>query len=114
MVAFRLPKGSPEEQQQRAEAVQHATRGAAEVPLGVAEAAAGLLTRLGQLEPLISPSMLSDLRVGRLMAVAAARGALENVAIDLESITDAAYVKAVRARVTEIEERLAATQEVAG
>ena len=114
MAAFRLPKGLPEERQKRTEAVQHATRGAAEVPLGVAETAAGLLARLGQLEPLISPSMISDLRVGRLMAAAAVRGALENVAINLESITDAAYVKAMRARMAEIEERLAATQEVAG
>jgi len=58
--------------------------------------------------------MISDLRVGRLMAAAAVRGALENVAINLESITDASYVKAMRARLAEIEERLAATQEVAG
>ena len=58
--------------------------------------------------------MISDLRVGRLMAAAAVRGALENVAINLESITDASYVRAMKARLAEIEERLAATQEVAG
>ena len=35
--------------------------------------------------------MISDIRVGRLMASAAVRGAIENVAINLESITDAAF-----------------------
>ena len=52
--------------------------------------------------------MLSDLRVGQLMAAAAVRGALENVAINLESITDAAFAARLRsdsatllARVTE-------------
>jgi formiminotetrahydrofolate cyclodeaminase len=43
-----------------------------------------------------SASMLSDLRVGRLMAAAAARGALENVAINLESITDADFADRLR------------------
>ncbi len=114
VAAFRLPKASPEEQQRRAEAIQQATRGAAEVPLRVAEAATALDVQLGQLEPLVSPSMISDLRVGRLMVAAAARGALENVAINLESITDVAYVKAMRARAAEIESRLAAPQTVPG
>ena len=114
MTAFRLPKASPEEQQKRAEAIQQATRGAAEVPLRVAESAAALDARLGQLEPLISPSMISDLRVARLMAAAAVRGALENVAINLESITDASYVKAMRGRAAELELRFSAAQSVAG
>jgi formiminotetrahydrofolate cyclodeaminase len=35
--------------------------------------------------------MLSDIRVGRLMAAAAVRGALENVSINLESITDGSF-----------------------
>ncbi|HXZ20774.1 MAG TPA: cyclodeaminase/cyclohydrolase family protein, partial [Candidatus Acidoferrales bacterium] len=114
MTAMKLPKGTPEEQQKRAEAIQQATRGAAEVPLRVAEVAASLLDRLGQLEPLISPSMMSDLRVGRLMAAAAVRGALENVAINLDSITDAAYVKAMRGRTTALEERLATAKVAVG
>jgi glutamate formiminotransferase/formiminotetrahydrofolate cyclodeaminase len=114
MTAFRLPKGTPEEQQKRADAVQQATRRAAEVPLQVAQAASDLLGTLGQLEPLISPSMLSDLRVGRLMTAAAVRGALENVAINLDSITDPAYVKAMRARMSAMEERLTAAPVAAG
>jgi len=114
MTAFRLPRGTPEEQHKRTEAIQQATRGASEVPLRVAQAAGDLLGLLGQLEPLISPSMLSDLRVGRLMAAAAVRGALENVVINLDSITDPAYVQAMRARMAAIEERLAAAPVAAG
>ena len=114
MAAFKLPKGTAAEQQKRTGAIQQATRGAAEVPLRVAEAAAGLLDRLGQLEAMISPSMMSDLRVGRLMAAAAVRGALENVAINLESIADAAYVQTMRSRIAAMEERLTAAQVAAG
>ena len=114
MAAFKLAKGTAEEQQKRTEAIQQATRGAAEVPLRVAEAAAALLGQLGQLEPMVSPSMMSDLRVGRLMAAAAVRGALENVAINLESITDAAYVQAMRARTATVEKRLDAAKVAVG
>jgi len=114
MAAYKLPKNTPEEQRRREDAVQQATRGAAEVPLQVAEAAAELFERLGQLEPISSPSMLSDLRVGRLMAAAAARGALENVAINLESISDAGYSATMRARAAALEARLASSPVTAG
>ena len=114
MAAFKLPKGTAEEQQSRAEAIQAATKGAAEVPLRVAETAASLLVLLGQLEPMISPSMMSDLRVGRAMAAAAVRGALENVAINLDSITDPDYVNAMRSRMGVMELRLSTAQVGAG
>jgi formiminotetrahydrofolate cyclodeaminase len=52
--------------------------------------------KLGQLEAIASPSMTSDIRVGRLMAGSAVRGALENVAINLESITDAGFAAKMR------------------
>jgi formiminotetrahydrofolate cyclodeaminase len=40
--------------------------------------------------------MLSDTRVGRLMAGAAVRGALENVRINLESINDSGFSARLR------------------
>jgi glutamate formiminotransferase / formiminotetrahydrofolate cyclodeaminase len=106
LAAFKLPKETPEEQRQRDEAIQKATRGAAEVPLTVARKAAEIFDYLGQLEAISSASMLSDLRVARLMAAAGARGALANVAINLDSITDASYVAAMRKQSAEIEARL--------
>ncbi len=107
MAAFRLPKVTPQEESARKAAIQRATRGATEVPLEVAETAAALYELLGQLEPLSSASMISDLRVGRLMAAAAARGALENVSINLESITDAEYAAAMREKAAAVELRIA-------
>jgi len=114
LAAYKLPKGTPEEQQRRDAAIQRATREAAEVPMHVAEAATELYERLGQLESVAAASMLSDLRVGRLMAAAAARGALENVAINLESITDASYVASMQARAAALEARLASSPVAAG
>jgi glutamate formiminotransferase/formiminotetrahydrofolate cyclodeaminase len=96
MAAYKLPQGTPEEQGRRAEAIQQVLKGAAQVPLEVARKAAQLFDRLGQLESMSSPSMLSDIRVGRLMASAAVRGALENVAINLESISDTGFVGAMK------------------
>ena len=97
MAAYKLPQVAPGEQSRREDAVQQALRGAAQVPLEVARKAAELFDELGQLETISSPSMLSDIRVGRLMAAAAVRGALENVRINLESITDKACADAMRA-----------------
>jgi formiminotetrahydrofolate cyclodeaminase len=91
MAAYKLPQSTPEEQGRRESAIQSALQGAAEVPMEVARKAAHLFDLLGQLEKIASPSMLSDIRVGRLMATAAVQGALANVAINLESITDAGF-----------------------
>lgn len=91
MAAYQLPQSTSEEQGRRASAIQNALQGAASVPMEVARKAAEIFDRLAELERIASPSMLSDIRVGRLMAGAAVRGALENVAINLESITDAVF-----------------------
>jgi len=109
MAAFKLPQGSAEENKQRDTAIQTATRGAAEVPLHVAESGVALLERLGQLGPIAAASMKSDLDVACLMAAAGARGALANVEINLDSITDAVYVAAMRQKVAGLRERLAET-----
>lgn len=96
MAAYKLPQGNADDQRRRDDAIQRALQGAANVPIEVARRAADIFERLGQLESISSPSMLSDIRVGRLMAAAGARGALENVAINLESITDAAFAERMR------------------
>jgi glutamate formiminotransferase / formiminotetrahydrofolate cyclodeaminase len=108
MAAYKLPQTTPDEQRNRDQAIQHALHDAAKVPLAVARKSVDVFERLGQLEAISSASMLSDLRVGRLMAAAAVRGALENVAINLESITDPSFADRLRsesatllARVTE-------------
>ncbi len=113
VAAARLAKATPEEQKKRAEALDSATRHAAEVPLEVALRSAGLLDLLQQLEPVASPAMKSDLRTADALARAAARGAMENVAINLESIEDAGYVAEMKKRVAAIEARCERTPAVA-
>jgi glutamate formiminotransferase/formiminotetrahydrofolate cyclodeaminase len=114
LAALKLPKESPEERSRRDIAVETATRHAAEVPMDTALAAVEVFEKLVQLEAIASPSMLSDLHVGRLMAVAAARGALENVTINLASIHDSAYVSEMKSRAAAVEARLAAIPVTAG
>jgi glutamate formiminotransferase / formiminotetrahydrofolate cyclodeaminase len=106
MAAYKLPKETSEEERHRDAAIQTALHGAASVPLEVARRAAEVFDRLGQLEPIASPSMYSDIRVGRLMAAAAVRGALENVAINLESITDSAFASRLRSESASLAARL--------
>src|SRR5229473_2850668 len=109
MAAFKLPQGNAEETQRREEAIQSATRNAAEVPLQVAERSVALFERLGQLASIAAASMKSDLEVARLMAAAGARGALANVEINLDNITDANYVTSMRAKSAALRERLGET-----
>jgi len=109
MAAYRLPQESAEEKRLRAEAIQLATRGAAEVPMQVAERSVALFERLGQLASIAAASMKSDLEVARLMAAAGARGALANVEINLDSIADANYVTSMRAKNAALRERLGET-----
>jgi glutamate formiminotransferase len=107
LAAMRLPKETPEEQQRREAAIQSATKHAAEIPLAVAQTALGVYERLGQLAAISAASMSSDLRVGRLLAAAAVRGALANVEINLESLADAEFAAAMRRRAAELGSRLA-------
>jgi glutamate formiminotransferase/formiminotetrahydrofolate cyclodeaminase len=107
MAAHRMPQGNTEETAQRDAAIEAATKRAAEVPLQVAEKAAQLNSRLLQLEAISAASMKSDLQVARLMAVAAAKGALANVEINLDGMKDAIYVANIKGKVAELRTRLA-------
>jgi glutamate formiminotransferase len=109
MAAFKLPQGDAKETRTREETIQEATRGAVEVPLHVAERTVALFERLGQLEAIAAASMRSDLKVARYMAAAGARGALANVEINLDGMTDAGYVQSMRAKAAALRERLEKT-----
>ncbi|HEY1425011.1 MAG TPA: glutamate formimidoyltransferase [Candidatus Acidoferrum sp.] len=109
MAAFKLPQGDAGEIAARNEAIQSGTKGAAEVPLRVAERAVALFERLGQLETIAAASMKSDLHVARLMAEAGARGAIANVEINLDGIKDAMYVTAKRQAISALRNKMGAT-----
>src|SRR5580704_7618497 len=106
IAAFKLPQGNDEEVQKRESSIQSATKGAADVPMQVAERTVALFERLGQLDAIAAASMRSDLEVARYMAAAGARGALANVEINLDSISDGAYVAQIRAKIASLRERL--------
>ncbi|HKT46680.1 MAG TPA: glutamate formimidoyltransferase [Candidatus Acidoferrales bacterium] len=106
MAAFKLPQNNAEETRRRDEAIQSATKGAADVPLDVAERTVALFERMGQLRPITPASMSSDLEVGRLLAAAAARGALANVEVNLAGIKDSNYTADIRQKVSALRERL--------
>src|SRR3989442_5879539 len=106
MAAFKLSQETAQETQQREEGIQKTTKGAAEVPLHVAERTVELFERLGQLDAIVAASMRSDLQVARLMAEAGVRGALANVEINLDGLKDAAYVASMRTKIAALRERL--------
>jgi glutamate formiminotransferase / formiminotetrahydrofolate cyclodeaminase len=108
MAAYKLPRSTSDEERDREAAIQKSLQGAAIVPLEVARRAADVFDMLGQLEPISSPSMLSDVKVGRLLASAAVQGALENVRINLESITDEKFAARMRAESASLEQRVGA------
>jgi glutamate formiminotransferase len=98
--AYKLAKDAPG----RASAIQAALKLAAEVPLETAERAARVGTILELLEEIGSPSMASDVSVGRMMAEAAVGSALANVETNLGSITDAEFVADARKRIEDLAE----------
>ncbi len=91
MAAYKKPKD------ERAPFVEKALHGAAEVPLQVYERAARMERRLEALQ--IPAKFGSDLAVAKALIVAAKKGVMENVQINLESIQDADFRATVQARV---------------
>ena len=114
LAAHRLPKETGQDARRRDAAIREAWIKAVEAPLEVARRAAALFEKLGQLESIAASSMLSDVRVGRMMAATAVRGSLENVTTNLESIDDGAYVKRVRDEVLSLASRITESPVSAG
>ncbi|MFZ0819684.1 MAG: cyclodeaminase/cyclohydrolase family protein, partial [Candidatus Acidiferrales bacterium] len=107
LTAYKLPKDTPEDDSRREAAIAKALSFASEVPMGVAELVSKLYEQLGQLEPITPASMKSDLQVARMMAVAAAHGALANVETNLESLTSRDFVIEMRFRIAAVHATLA-------
>lgn len=106
MASYRLPQGTESERQKRRGQIQEALKGAAVVPLEVAKVALAVYEQLGLLESKSIPAAAADLNVGRLMAVACVRGALKNVMVNLEEITDADFNGKMQSEIAELESRI--------
>lgn len=93
--AFKLPKETDEEKAARKEAIQRETKYAAEVPMEVARTASSLLPMIDAAARRGNSNAVTDATVAMMCARTAVIGALLNVRINLTSITDEAFVKAM-------------------
>ena len=88
MAGFGLPKESDEQKILRREAIRAATLRAAEVPYETATLALELLQCLPELARTGNANAVTDVGVSGLLASAAAKGALFNVDINLDSLPE--------------------------
>jgi formiminotetrahydrofolate cyclodeaminase len=107
MDAFGLPKGSDEEKKTRAEAIQSATKYAAEIPLKVMQTAAKSYELLSEMANNGNPASVSDVGVGALATRACIEGAAMNVRINLGPLKD----KKIRTRLQKRVQKVSADSE---
>lgn len=86
--AYRLPKDTEEQKEERTLEIQKALQCAIAVPLETAERSLDALKLLGELADIGTPNALSDVAVGAQLAQVAVKGASYNVGANLGSITD--------------------------
>jgi formiminotetrahydrofolate cyclodeaminase len=103
--ARRMPRGSNEERQVRANAVEEALKGAANVPLEVARHAVRVAELLETLAELGDPAWLSDSAAGAQFALAATVSARYNVLVNVREIEDEEFAAEHRARADDLVER---------
>ena len=106
LTAFKLPKDTQEEKEQRAEAIQDAMKNAARVPLGVANDALQVMDLAEKAIRNGNRNAVSDGAVGTMMARTAVLGALFNVKINLASVKDKAFVEEMMREVNKLESRV--------
>ena len=103
MEAFKLPKTTDEEKSTRSKAIQIAMKGAADVPMSVAEKAFQVMDLSAAVVEKGNKNAVTDGMVSAMMARTAVLGALLNVKINLGSIKDTDYVTAMTKRVDQLE-----------
>ncbi len=97
VAAYKMPKGSFDEQQARKAAIQRALRAATDVPLGVMRLSTQALEQGVGVARHGQPSAASDVGVAAALLRAGAGGAFLNVEINLESVGDESYRNGVGA-----------------
>ena len=103
MEAVRLPKGTPDQQAERARAIEAANRTAAEVPLHTARLCLEAIALADKAAELGNRNSASDAGVAALAARAGAEGAALNVRINLAGIADAGFKARASEEVAAIE-----------
>lgn len=96
MAAFGMPKATPEEKAARSQAVQAATKVAVEAPLKVMQTTFQLFPLLKAMVESGNPNSITDAGVGANCARSAIYGAYLNVLVNLNGVTDEAYVARIK------------------
>ena len=101
--AFRLPKKTAEDKALRTRAIQKAMKGAALVPLALAERVCRIMEMAGSVVQNGNPNAVTDGAVAAMMARTAGLAALYNVRTNLTAIKDADFVNEVTHKVENLE-----------
>lgn len=105
MAAFQLPKDTEVEVKKRAVQIEDATKGAALVPLKVAEKALEVLSLAKVVAEKGNANSITDVGVGALMAKAGMDGAILNVRINLRGLTDRDFVSKLSIEIDQFKAR---------
>ena len=103
MEAFSMPKNSKDEQSQRNEAIEEATKNAILVPYRVMQTAAAALEILKALAKTGNPNSVSDVGVGVLAIRSAVMGAFLNVKINAGNLEDKSFAEKILKEGRELE-----------
>ena len=106
MAAFKLPKGTEQERNNREGAIQEALINATLVPLDVARDAFKLIELAGKVVKQGNKNAVTDAAVAVMMARTAALSALYNVKINLASIKDTDFVEEIREEIKHMESEI--------
>jgi formiminotetrahydrofolate cyclodeaminase len=106
MGAFKLPKGTEQERNNREGAIQKALINATLVPLDVARDAFKIIELAGKVVKQGNKNAVTDAAVAVMMARTAALSALYNVKINLASIKDTNFVEEIREEIKHMESEI--------
>ena len=106
LAAFRLPKGSEQEENIRKQAIQDAFKKASLVPLDVAKNAFKIIELAEKVVKHGNKNAVTDGAVAVMMARTAVLSALYNVKINLASIKDVDFVERIRKDITSLESEI--------
>ena len=103
--AYKLAKGTEEEQAERSRAIQDATRYAIEIPFKVMETAYRSMEVMKAMAETGLEASVSDAGVGALCVRSAVMGAFLNVKINAGDMEDKAFVNDMLTKGNEIQEK---------
>jgi formiminotetrahydrofolate cyclodeaminase len=113
MAAYRLPKGTGEEQAARKAAIQRALRSAIEVPLTVMRLSNQVMQHAAEIAAHGHRAASSDVGVAVALLQAGASGARLNIDTNVQSVNDAEYLSGLRSEVAALIGELSSASETA-